>query len=328
MPSNSWYVANENRAYPFQKGTVGLPDAGPLTLRNLTPGVIVDAGFVLGPKSNFDAAVHAVFLTAIRREGAWVYFDFATDAPEVFGVLLTFARHVTAGDYTEEFTDTGLVGVSGSSASAAADPCNEPLWSGFLVTGKMAELELLLPGDGVLERGLDGAVLEPALIQNLANSYVNKLALANNDRTRTTAAAGCPDEVFPYPTGLVYIQAHCLVGELYFKPGYNATVRQDNQGNALVLGATVGAGAGEPCAEVALFPSEAPPAGSLLLEGGPTCNEALRSINGIGGRQFNLLAGQGVTITPDPQNHTVKVDVSMAGLVVCFDHLSQRSESC
>jgi hypothetical protein len=35
------------------------------------------------------------------------------------------------------------------------------------VTGTMADLELLLPGDGVLERGDGGGAVEPALVQTL-----------------------------------------------------------------------------------------------------------------------------------------------------------------
>ena len=65
-----------------------------------------------------------------------------------------------------------------------------------------------------------------------------------------------------------------------------------------------------------------------LLSGGLQCNEVLRSINGMGGPFFNILAGLGVSIVPEPDLHKVKVDVNMFGLSVCFtSEFSQFSAS-
>jgi hypothetical protein len=328
MARQGWYGENRNRAYPFLEGTVGRPDSGPLTLLNLADDVVVDAGFVLGPQSRF-ATGHTVHLARVRRSGGTFTLEFESDAPELFGVPLAFTRRAGGPDYEAEFADSGQAGMSDSSRSGSDSSsfCAEPLWGGFLVTGAAAALELLLPANGTVERGNGGAVVEPALLQNLAGAYVTSVALANDDRTRVEAPAGCDDVVFPYDTGAVRVRARCLRGALLVKPGYNAAVRQNAQANSLTFYAAVGAGEGRPCAEVPLFDAEVPPEGSGLLAGGPRCNETLRSINGVGGRQFSLSAGPGVTVTAVPEEHKVVVSVDMSGLALCYD-VSQVSESC
>ena len=329
MAAPSWYTQNANRAYPFLKGTVHMPDNGPLTLLNVSNELVVDAGFVVGPKSGFETGTHSVYLARIRRSGSYFYFDFESDAPALYGIPLTFSRHVDGPDYALEYVDSGELGLSATSLSGSGsfirEMCDEPLWSGFLVSGKMEALKLLLPGNGVVYRANGACTLEPALVQNLARSFVTQLALANDDRTRVAASDDCPEVVFPYPTDVVHTNDLCLVGDLVFKPGFNAYIRQGR--NMITLGAGVGMGEGEPCEEVKLFPTERPPEGSDLLEGGPRCNETVRSINGVGGRLFNLIAGTGVVITSVPEEHKVIIDVNLSGLAIQFN-VSAVSESC
>ena len=93
--------------------------------------------------------------------------------------------------------------------------------------------------DGEVVRADDDATLEPALIVNLSNSFVVGVSLANDDRTRTENPDGCDEQVWPYPTGVIFVGARCLGGELLLKPGYNATIRQNAADNSIVLGAVV-----------------------------------------------------------------------------------------
>ena len=319
MPAPSWFNENENRAYPFTVAAANPPEP-----------LVVDAGFVAYAKSRFETAAHSVRLAAVRRQGAYFYLDFTSDAPELFGTSLTFSRHVTDGDFAAEFVDSGESGLSASSESGSRsasqenrDLCNEPLWSGFLVTGRMAAFEELLPADGEVAYG---AQVEPALVQNLAEAFVSKFALANADRTRVTPPTDCEGET--PADGVMHVNRYCVVGDVVFVPGYNANVRQSAQDNSITLGAAVGDGAGEPCDTVPLTRTEQPPAGSSLLEGGPRCNETVRSVNGVGGPQLNLLAGRGVTITSVPDENRVIINVNMSGLALCYDSISARSESC
>ncbi|HVE24006.1 MAG TPA: hypothetical protein VNC22_01310, partial [Sporichthya sp.] len=128
-----FYNTNVNRSYPFVAGTVGGED-GPLTLLNLPDACVADCGFVAGCKSRFAAGEHAVYLNRLYRSGGTFYFEFASDAPGLFGATLTFSRDVSDPDYAVEYADSGSGGLSDSSESASrAGACDEPLWYGFLV---------------------------------------------------------------------------------------------------------------------------------------------------------------------------------------------------
>lgn len=317
-----FYNTNANRSYPFiTTATVNaaVPEA-----------ILVDAGFRLGPQSRFVQGTDEVYLAGIRRTGDWFYLDFASNAPELYGVLLTFSRHVSDDDYMFEESDSGREGLSESSLSVGSISegfCDEPLWSGFIVTGKVASLEAFLPADGAISFDPATAVVEPGLVQSLAGGYVTKLAIANDDRTRVQAAEDCDPITFDFETGLVYVASRCMLGEIVFRSGFNCLVTQSSD-NAIVLDGIVGAGAGEPCAVEPLFQQETPPFGSNLFEGGPQCNEVLRSINGVGGRQFSIVAGTGVNVTSVPESNKLILTVDMSGLALCFDTLSRVSESC
>lgn len=325
MPSTPWFNENANRAYPFLVGTVDADSDGPLSTRNLDDGLVLDAGFVAAAKSRFETGVHSVYLAAVQRSGTRFFLEFGSDAPELFGVPLVFTRHLDDPEYTFERTDSGRVGLSGSSDSASAE-CDEPLWSGHLVTGKMDLFALLLPADGRVSRSAGASVVEPALVQNLAGSYVVRLGLANDDRTRVTPADGCED--MPAVPPVVHVHDRCIRGDVVFRAGFNAIVRQNTRANSITLGAAVGAGEGQPCDTVPLYAGESPPDGSTLLEGGVRCNETVRAVNGLGGPQLVITAGSGVTVTSSPETNTVVIDVNLTGLAFSATDVSQRSESC
>lgn len=333
MAGPAWFNNNRNRAYPFVRETVNRPIDGDATVQNLNNSVIVDAGFRMGPESRFETGEHGVYLLKIRRQSDWFYFDFASTAPSLAGVVLTFSRHVDSEAYLTEFVDSGDEGLSLSSLSSGSireAPCDEPLWEGFLVTGTLDDLVTLFDGQSIDELlgDSDYGVIEPALIHNLSGSYVTSLNLANDMRTRVEAAEGCDEVVFPYPDRRVRVAARCLLGPVVVLPGYNCAVTQSQRENSITLSAAVGAGAGEPCEPVAAFPGEAPPPGSQLLEGGPTCNEVLRSINGFGGRRFQIIGGRGVTVTPAANEHKITIALDMTGLAICPEGISFVSEDC
>ena len=313
--SMSFFNENENRAYPFTR-TVTLPTA-----------LVVDAGFVLGPKSRFEYAEHRVWLSAVRRAGSFFYFEFSSDAPELHAVPLVFTRHVDDDDYKTYFVDSGTLGLSHSSQSGSTsesyDPCDEPLWSGFITTGRLAKLTAALPTDGVISCT---ETIEPARLQSLVESFVVRFGVANDDRTRATIPIACGEE--ETTTGQLFVSSACVVGDVVIAAGFNATVRQSLVDNSITVLAEIGAGDGEPCEQLPRYVGEVPPAGSSLLEGGLRCNETLRAINGIGGPQFTVLAGEGVTVTSDPSGNRLIVDVNMSGFAICAEAESLVSESC
>jgi hypothetical protein len=309
MAKPNWLNENVNRAYPFVRGTV---DDGSSALRGLPDAAVADAGFVMGVDSGY-APADTVYLYKLVRQGPAFQFYFATTAPTLDGSYLVFTRQLTDPDYLSEQVDSS----ERHAGSWSAEPCDEPLWSGFLVSGRMSEVAAFLPGDGELVRVADDdCTLEPALVHNLAGCYVKMIALANADRTRVDAPPGCDEVTWPFDVGAMYVNARCLQGDVLFMPGYNSTVRQDAQANAITFGASVGAGQGEPCAEVSLFGGESL-SGDGPLDGSPTCAEVLRSFNGVGGPLFNFAAGQGVDVTAVPGESKIIIDVNLAGLAGC-----------
>ena len=173
-------------------------------------------------------------------------------------------------------------------------------------------------GASVTNAYQDGQV-ELALVQNLSGTAVFSLNVANADRTRVSGADGCDNPEWPFTTGKVYESARCLTGDVRFKEGYNISITTNPVTNTIIFSPIVGAGDGEPCQEVKLFPEETPPidATNNLLEGGFLCNQLIRAVNGLGGPVLNIVAGNGVSITPDPDNCTLVIDVNLNDLDLC-----------
>lgn len=323
MPAPDWFNQNANRAYPFLLRHVGRPGDG--EVRNLPYAAVVDAGFVLGTGAGFDAADHLIRLARVRREDDYFYFDFESTAPAMYGSYLTFRRAIGTVGYVTEDTDSEAE--YGLSLTNPDEECLEPLWSGFLVTGDTAELEALLPEDGELVGGAGQGHVEPALIQNLSGTYVSSFSLVNDDRTRVENPEECDPVDWPVPPEPLWVTAACVRGAVQFKPGYNSVIEQADNDNTLTFRAEVAAGAGQPCNEVPLYDGEVPPADSLLLSGGPACGQVLRSVNGVGGRLFDVMAGLGFQIVPVPEANKVVVDCNYTGLALCPEDESSVSES-
>jgi len=347
MAQPGFYNTNRFRAYPFITDTVANPIGSAGTIQVLDNNTVVDAGFVMGLYSGYIAGQHTVWLDSVVRSGDIVTFTFACDAPGLYQRPLTFTRDlVTDGQYAVEHVDDveQAYGYSESSDSPIFEVSNdllsecppEPLWSGYLVTGDMMNLAATLTDGEHLTGSISFGVVEPALVQNVSGGYVSSINIANLNRVRVTAPVGCSDVVWDFPNAqdTIYVTARCLRGDVRFVAGYNAALRQEDFNNAVVIGADVGAGAGPVCNnEPKLFPGETPPLGDSdesdgLLEGGPRCNEVIRSINGVGGKFASLLNGLGVNISIEPSMHTVIIDVNMTRLTVCYsDHpFSEVSE--
>lgn len=171
----------------------------------------------------------------------------------------------------------------------------------------------------------DEAIVEPALVQNLTNALISSLNVANADRLRISTPEDCTEMSWPFETGGIFINARCLEGLVAFRPGYNCEILIDALNKALTFSAIESGGEGQPCDQVQLFPGEAPPEGSIFMEGGIACNEVLRSINGIGGARFTFFSGIGVSITSSPESNTVIVDADLSGISVC-DTLTSNTE--
>jgi len=307
-----WFNENTNRAYPFVKGTTA----------NLPKEAIVDCGFVVGVLGDYEADVHDVHLESITRTGSNLFFQFIANSSTLFNRPILFTRAITDEDYVTEYIDSGPITLIGDTLTQTFTQieeaaCGEAAWYGFLTTGRLASLLTLLPGNGTLNFEPDELIVEPALVQNLTNSLISSLNVANSDRLRVTTSDDCTQIEWPFETGGIFVDARCLEGSVAFRPGFNVEISIDTTNNALLFSAVPGGGEGQPCTQVPIFEGEEPPEDSLFLEGGVACNEVLRSINGQGGPRFSFFPGTGVTIISVPESNTVVVDADLSGLVVC-----------
>lgn len=314
MPKTGFYNSNANRSYPF----VDFDDRRAAATGLIIPdSVIVDFGCLFGMGSGYVADEHKVWLHRIERAGGNFIFDFRTDVAGLENRSLEFRRTLTDGEYEHEFAEADLA--PGSSIEVS-DACGSgSVWEGFLITGSMEDLQEILPADGQLWVGdSDDLVIEPAVIQNLDQSFVSSVNLANAPRT----FAPPPDECSLSSSVSVntdhVVNATCLVGPLKLVEGYNCAIRQDTPTNRLTISAAVGAGEGEPCDEVPLYAGEVPLPGSNLFSGGPKCDEIIKSISGLVGPLINLRSGTGVTIDPDPDvPNRLLVTVTFRDMAFC-----------
>lgn len=237
MPRPGFYNDNEYRAYPF----IFAPDV--TTLPN---SAIVDCGIIMGLDSEFDAELHSVWLKTVRRVNGVFEFEFDTNAPGAANTPLVFQRDVTAEEWLTEDAESAPYVKDINSCAV------EPAWSGFLVTGPLAALNEALPTDGSLALGFN-YVLEPARIQSLVRTYLRAISLGNLSRPRSTTTCE-PD---PGESRYVVINKRCITGDIRFKEGYNAQVRQRITANEIAIAAGRGLGI-QPDAELCSTNGEVP----------------------------------------------------------------------
>lgn len=296
-------------------------------MSQLPNSAVVDFGSSLGVLSFHEDAKHVVYLFEVRRKQSNLIFEFRSTAPGLVNRALSFSRDITSEDYVTEYSQSLATGTPFSlSESACVD---DEIWEGYMVSGSMRELVELLSSDGMKLKGdANDAIVEQALNRNLVGSYARSINLANADRTRAENPVNCSIVAWPFTIAPMYINRECMIGPIRWKEGFNCVIDQSNFEKSITINAEVGGGAGEPCDEVPLFATEVAPAGDTLLTGGPTCNEVIRSINGVGGRVVDILTGRGVSVTSSPGNNLIIVDIDTNDLAVCFDGVDPDEISC
>lgn len=320
--STPYYSENTGRAYPFQRDETGqLPASGNVV--TLPNNAVVEFGCTVGLDAGYEEGTHTVWLADVSRDTGTqsVTFKYRSDAPGLDGYELRFTFLLSDGKFVTQFADAAVYDEVDSDPEACE---TNDRWFGFMVCGELEDVyaQLATP----LTTG--SAEVEPALIENLAKSYVRSLNLANADRTRAARPSGCTDYNWPFETGGIYVAARCLADDVILFPGYNCNIRKV-ENNGFVIEAEVGAGQGEPGVEVPLFPGETSPDGSNLLTGGLECSDLIRTINGINVRDFIIEAGLGAQIELDPDKHEIAVSLNMSQLAVCnaVEDIDESDES-
>lgn len=315
MARNAWYADNLQRDYPFIDRPLPISnDTDSETVAFQLPSqTFVELSMVFGLDAAFDHAVDHVTLHAITRNGTNLVFVLRTTADGASNHELRIQRSITAPLFTIS-RDTAVMIEPEPLAPLGCVGGN--LWSAIVVTGELQTIgDMLTDGETVL---VDASLweVEPARIQTLHGTYLRAVTLANADRTHATAAAGCSETAVN--TDELIVAAECITGDLQLVEGFNCIIRQDNNANAIVIGAGIRAGAGEPCEEVQLFDDEAAPEDSPYLSGGPGCHQVIRSINGVSATNLTITAGPGFQIQPDTvtENRLI-INRSLAEFVLC-----------
>lgn len=303
MPRAGFYNDNEYRAYPFiykkDTPTPSLPDA-----------CIVDCGIIMGLDSQYDETIHTVWLSSIHRAVAHFEFELSTNAPGAANKPLIFVRAPAAAEWLTEQVE--------SDTADNKECATEPAWEGFLVTGVLDELTTGMTVGETRVFAQTDYVLEPARIQSLVKSYLRSISVGNYSRVVAYPPPECGG---PETTPARYVIPHrkCMHGNLRFKEGHNCQILQVDRNNEIIIGAAVGAGAGDStlCEEIKLFDAEVPPPGSKLLSGGPTCDEIIFTVNGVNYEgSLQLVGGNGVLIRQDPDNENGIVIERLDNLLV------------
>ena len=123
MSRPGFYNESANRYFPFLKG-----EGDGFIPKN----VIVDAGFVMGPKSGYVAGTHSVWLGEVIVDGGVCYFYFRSDAPGLTGSPIIFTRDLADTAYVHEYADDEMT--VGSVSESESVVCGAPLWSGYCGT--------------------------------------------------------------------------------------------------------------------------------------------------------------------------------------------------
>lgn len=324
MPAHGFYNANEAREYPFiYKGY--RPDDGDSIDDSVDPlprRALVDFHCLFGPDArlfneNDVVTRRVVYLAEIRRDADLYEFEFRVNVSPTDQFALVFTADADAAEWTILFAEA--VRASPPDSSDFFD-YEGFIWEGCLVLGVLADLEMV-NGETRTFTPLEWQI-EPALVQT--TEYLQTLNLGNFNRTY--AYDPCNTEDYD-PPQVVLPYAQALRGPLRLREGYNCSIRQDDVTNTITIAAALGAGQGEPCAEVPLSDDEQSLADDgELLSGGPKCDEIIATINGAGGRNIRLKPGPGVTVERDPDDpHGLIITVDLTAFNACLADTSDSS---
>lgn len=295
MAAAGFYNDNRFRAFPFTADSVKPGDQP--GLEYMPYAVIVDAGFHTGPSTQFTSN-HRIWLHSISRTDDTYTFRFGSNA----GLLLDFVVELPEGEYVTVYADT-------------------PDIFGYITVGDIAALAgWLADGSTITRTDPNSLIVEPALVQNGSNLAVMSINVANDDRTRAAAPDGCPPIDWPIELQDTYTVVTGLTGDIALAPGHNTAVSQDSWSKQITVYGAPGAGDGLPCEPLELFPGDSGPTDNPgQLDGALTCQDVVRSVNGIHGPVLSLLGGPGVEVHMDPDNHALTVNISLSQIAVCFD---------
>lgn len=320
MPKTGFFNDNEYRAYPFVDKNASRERQQQLgggaaygKIKQAIHSAIVDAGFIFGidctgtPQQELFGL--RVQLKSIAANPAPSNGFTATFSSTAASVELVF----TTGTIPEDWLTIKAATASEATGEFAC-ATETPRWRGYIVAAATNTLRESFIAAGIVPDETGHFVfhadadtdqfefeIEPCRIQNKARSYLRSITVGNFARLQVP---GCGEEESTNGGG-VPVAVSCIRGPINFKEGYNCQISQINRSNTFTISARTDAGAkkdAEYCAnngEFPLFPNESKPAGSKFYSGGPSCDELMYTINGVGGRNVAIVPGIGITISTE-----------------------------
>lgn len=240
MAYAEFYNLNANITYPFV--TTGTDTFQFITGGVMPNGLIVDCGFTVGSRLEYDPEVGAVYLHSIKRNGDNLEFRFRVRPNDGTERVFIFVRDKSAAFGTTDYSE------------ATGGP---NYGVGFLVTGDLADFHATLV-DGeekalmiyTVPGYLDTyeATVEPSLIVSLKDHPVLTVSVGNMLRIDEQLCGDCgTPAAIDNTTVKLQAAASQMVGSVRIRPGYNIAVTADEQDDAITLAAVKGEGLGEVC---------------------------------------------------------------------------------
>ena len=288
------------------------------------PKGIVDAGFILGLDSGFQAAVNNVTLYALVMTATDIAFDFRSDAPGMSGFRWLFTFSLTDPFGCMQYQKVTQIGSGFEFAE---------LGEAYVVVGDLEKLIAnITVGVHVVADDNEGNPLyvEPARVQSLVDTYARGINVANGRRScpapcceptpsnssssSSSSGGGGPEEV----QNSAFVLQYGMQAAIDFMEGWNSVIQLDTGNNAIIFGASIGAGDGQQCLNDEWINYLCDEAGLRVDTGRATtggcddCGAFIRSINGQGfiNGSLELRGGIGVYIDEVKGELEVTVDLS------------------
>lgn len=356
MAELDFFNQNMRRAYPLISNQfVGLTiyrDGGALPLVGLFPfdnAWIVDAGFVMGPRSGFDPDQHSIHLVLIHYQPTteMFHFEFRADSEEmaakriVFSVdrdwntlfsepprFITYFENVRVGASftpvlrTESFVDPPIAAVGplayGGGIYSPAGAQDAQYGWGYLVVGDLRSLvdvvdQPLLVGHAVTIIQPDFILIEHAQVQTLVRTQLLKVSIANENPILLPDPCADPTGIdIETNTATAAVDGE-FTGDVKFREGFNCQIAVREDRNAVEIGAAAGAGVGRPCD--GLGPTYEGPLGFDT-----SCEDLVTSMNGVrpgGDGRFSIKGQDGIRVVGDPENNRLLVTATPESQALC-----------
>ena len=297
MAEREFYNGNEFITYPLVARDRPITDPF---------DALVDAGFMVGPSVAYEPGTHNIYLFQITVSGLSVIFDFRSDATELVGYRWLFTAPPNTAYGCTISANAELVSVE-----------DELMGYGFITIGQLDRLIAL--GDGTYTLSPVWNV-EPALVQSLRGSRVERLILANDARTcpaqcnalLPSSLSSSSSSSSAAPVQETYLVAGgVMTGAVKFKGGFNCDISLLTDSNAVEIGANRDSGEGKTCYDWIIDQDgmhKDPESGV------PYCEACAEFISTINGRNFNATGGRvrlsvpsGTLVTPDPGNYRITI---------------------